>query len=195
VSAFYKRLQNHIELGFGTAGITWENIPLSTVAGIELEGKKSLGKSFELRANITFVKSEAEFVRRGLQIVNGRKEYTIIDTLFRPMFGQAPYLINAIASYKWDEKGFVLTASYNVQGPRLVIAGAIEGIANVFELPRNLIDVKASKTLGKHFSVSLTVRDILNAAVDRSYDLPTGWEPFDRFRFGTSFNLGIAYKY
>jgi hypothetical protein len=195
VSAFYKRLQNHIELGFGTAGITWENIPLSTVAGIELEGKKSLGKSFELRANITFVKSEAEFVRRGLQIVNGRKEYTIIDTLFRPMFGQAPYLINAIASYKWDEKGFVLTASYNVQGPRLVIAGAIEGIANVFELPRNLIDVKASKTLGKHFSVSLTVRDILNAAVDRSYDLPTGWEPFDRFRYGTSFNLGIAYKY
>jgi hypothetical protein len=195
VSLFYKQLKNHIELGFGSAGISWENIPLSTVAGIEFEGKKSIGKSFELRANVTFVKSEAQFIRRGFQIVNGLKDYTILDTLYRPMFGQAPYLVNAIASYKWDEKGFVFTASYNIQGPRLVIAGAIEGRPNVYELPRNMIDLKASKTLGKHFSVSLTVRDILNTAVDRSYDLPSGWVPFDRFRYGTSFNLGIAYKY
>lgn len=195
VSAFYKDIKNHIELGFGTAGITWENIPSSYVAGVEFEGKKSIGKSIELRANVTLVQSEAQFIRRGLQIVNGFKDYTIIDTLFRPMYGQAPYLVNAIASYKWDEKGFVFTASYNIQGPRLVIAGAVEGRPDVYELPRNIVDLKASKTLGKHFSVSLTVRDLFNTAVDRSYDLPSGWVPFDRFRYGTSFNLGIAYKY
>ena len=195
VSAFYKDIRNHIELGFGSAGVTWENIPNSYVAGIELEGKKAIGKSLEFRANVTFVKSEAQFIRRGLQIVDGFKDYTVLDTLYRPMFGQAPYLVNAIASYKWDEKGFVFTASYNIQGPRLVIAGAIEGRPDVYELPRNMIDLKASKTLGKHFSVSFTIRDLFNTAVDRSYDLPSGWVPFDRFRYGTSFNLGIAYKY
>ena len=195
VSAFYKDIKNHIELGFGSAGVTWENIPSSYVAGLEFEGKKAIGKSLEFRANITLVKSEAQFIRRGLQIINGFKDYTVLDTLFRPMYGQAPYLVNAIASYKWDEKGFIFTASYNIQGPRLVIAGAIQGRPDVYELPRNVVDLKASKTLGKHFSASLTVRDLFNTAVDRSYNLPSGWVPFDRFRYGTSFNLGIAYKY
>ena len=193
-SVFYKDFRNHIEMGFGGAGITWDNIEKSTVRGIEIEGKKQLGKNFEFRANLTLVKSEAEFVRKDLQIVEGIKVYTIIDTLYRPMFGQAPYLFNSILSYNADSLGLTATISYNVQGPRLVIAGAVKGRPDVYEIPRHLLDFKVSKSLGEHYSASITIRDILNSPVRRAYDLPNGYVDFDRFRYGTNFLVSFAYK-
>jgi len=194
-SLFYKDFKNHIEMGFGNVGITWENIAKSNVRGIELEGKKKIGKAFEIRANVTLVKSRAEFVRRDFQVIEGLKVFAIVDTLERPMFGQAPYLVNGIVTYKADSLGLTATVSYNVQGPRLVIAGSVRGRPDVYELPRNTIDFKVSKRLNKYFTVNLTIRDILNAPVKRSYDLPNGWVDFDSFRFGTNFLLGVAYKY
>ena len=113
------------------------------------------------------------------------------------MFGQAPYLINSIVSYTSDSLGFTATLSYNIQGPRLVIGGLVKENADVYELPRNIIDFKITKTLGKHFSTSLTVRDILNTPFRRSYlvNLPNNtWVDFDNFRYGTNFVLGISYK-
>lgn len=194
VSLFYKSFKNHIEMGFGSAGITWENIAESSVQGIELEGKKNITPQLEFRANLTLVKSNSEFVRRDFQTVDGIKTYTIIDTLNRAMYGQAPYLINALLSYSADSLGLTATISYNVQGPRLVIAGAVKGRADVFELPRHTIDFKISKTLSQHFTASLTVRDILNAPVRRSYKLPTGWVDYDNFQYGTNFLIGLSYK-
>ena len=193
-SVFYKDFRNHIEMGFGGAGITWDNIEQSTVRGIEIEGKKQLGKNFEFRANLTLVKSEAEFVRKDLQIIDGIKVYTIIDTLYRPMFGQAPYLFNSILSYTADSLGLTATISYNVQGPRLVIAGAVKGRPDVYEIPRHLLDFKLSKSIGEHYSASITIRDILNSPVRRAYDLPNGYVDFDRFRYGTNFLVSFAYK-
>ncbi len=193
-SVFYKDFRNHIEMGFGGAGITWDNIEQSTVRGIEIEGKKQLGKNFEFRANLTLVKSEAEFVRKDLQIVDGIKVYTVIDTVYRPMFGQAPYLFNSILSYTADSLGLTATVSYNVQGPRLVIAGVIKGRPDVYEIPRHLVDFKLSKTIGDHYIASVTIRDILNSPVRRSYDLPSGYVDFDNFRYGTNFLVSFAYK-
>ncbi len=194
VSVFYKDFHNHIEMGFGSAGITWDNIDHSTVKGVEIEGKKQLGKHFEFRANLTLVKSQAQFVRKDLQIVDGVKVYTIIDTLYRPMFGQAPYLFNSILSYTADSLGLTATVSYNVQGPRLVIAGSIKGRPDVYEIPRHLVDFKLSKNIGKHYVASITVRDILNAPVRRAYKLPSGYVDYDRFRYGTNFLVSFAYK-
>jgi hypothetical protein len=194
VSVFYKDFHNHIEMGFGSAGITWDNIDHSTVRGVELEGKKQLGKHFEFRANVTLVKSRAEFVRKDLQIIDGVKVYTIVDTIYRPMFGQAPYLFNSILTYSADSLGLTATVSYNVQGPRLVIAGSVKGRPDVYEIPRHLVDFKLSKTIGKHYVASITVRDILNAPVRRAYKLPSGYVDYDRFRYGTNFLVSFAYK-
>lgn len=195
VSLFYKDFLNHIEMGFQVDGITWENIKSSNVKGIEVEFKKKLGKSFELRSNVTLVKSTSQFVVRTLEVVDGIKIFTPVDTIKRPMFGQAPYIINAIASYKNDKIGVVATLSYNIQGPRLVITSTIKGVADVYELQRNVLDFKLSKNLGKHFVSNITIRDILNAPVNRSYKLPDGsFVIYDKFRYGINFNLGIAYK-
>jgi hypothetical protein len=139
--------------------------------------------------------SSSEFVVRSLEVIDGIKVFTPVDTINRPMFGQAPYIINAIASYKNEKIGVVATLSYNIQGPRLVITSSIKGIADVYELERNVIDFKLSKNLGKHFVTNITIRDILNAPVNRSYKLPDGsYKIYDNFRYGVNFNFGIAYK-
>lgn len=194
ISFFYKDFKNHIEMGFGNAGITWQNIDNSTVVGFEFEGKKSITKSFDIKANVTLVNSRSQFIRKKVVVEDGIEIATPIDTVNRPMFGQAPFIINAIASYKSDSLGLTATLSYNIQGPRLVITGVVKGRADVYELSRNTIDFKVTKTLGKHFSTSLTVRDILNAPVVRAYKLPTEWVDYDRFRYGTNFILGVSYK-
>ncbi len=194
VSLFYKDFRNHIEMGFGSAGITWQNIDQSTVKGFEFEGKKGLGKQFELRANITLVQSNSAFVRKDMTIIDGVKHYTVLDTINRPMFGQAPYIINAISTFKSDSLGITATLSYNVQGPRLVITGVIKGFPDVYEMPRNTIDFKITKKIGKHFNASLTARDILNTKVRRAYRMNNGYIDYDNFRYGTNFMLSIAYK-
>jgi hypothetical protein len=194
VSLFYKDFINHIEMGFGSSGITWQNIDQSTVKGFEFEGKKGLGKQFEVRANITLAQSNSAFVRKDMIIVDGVKKFTIIDTVNRPMFGQAPYIINAIATYKSDSLGITAAVSYNVQGPRLVITGVIKGFPDVYEMPRNTIDFKITKKIGKHFNASLTARDILNTKVRRAYRMNNGYIDYDNFRYGTNFMLSIAYK-
>ena len=194
VSLFYKDFKNHIEMGFESGAISWQNIDKSNVKGIEFEINKSISKQFEFRTNVTFVKSNSVFIRKDVKYVNGEKISTPIDTVNRSMLGQAPYIINALLMYKADSLGLTATISYNVQGPRLVITGIVKGRPDVYEMPRNTIDFKITKSLGKHFNTSITIRDILNAKVRRAYKLPNSWVDYDSFRYGTNFNLSISYK-
>jgi len=197
LSMFFKDFKNHIEMSFGSGGLTWNNVGRSTVMGFEVEGKKSLTKCFELRANFTLVKSNSQVIRNSLDIVDGLKVNIPLDTINRPMFGQAPYIINCIFGYTSDSLGLTATISYNVQGPRLVITGVIPGRPDVYELPRHTIDFKMSKTLGKHFTVSITIRDILNAPVRRAYKLDDGlgYVDYDSFRYGANYLFSLAYKF
>jgi hypothetical protein len=133
-------------------------------------------------------------VRSILDVVEGKKVYTPVDTINRPMFGQAPYIVNAILSYKADSIGMVVTVSYNLQGRRLVIAGILKGDPDVYEMPRHLLDIKVSKKLSKRFTMSITVRDIINSPVRRAYLLPSGYSDFDNFRYGTNYLLSLSYK-
>jgi outer membrane receptor for ferrienterochelin and colicin len=194
VSFFYKNFKNHIELVNSNIGYSWQNVDQSRALGIELEGKKQLFKNLEFRSNITITKSASEFVQTLLQFNGGVKTYIPIDTVNRTMFGQAPYVLNGILSYTSDSLGFTATVSYNRQGKRLVIAGG-GSIPDIYEIPRNLIDIKLSKNLGKHFAVSLTIRDILNSPIRRTYNFEEGTNiDYDLFRFGTNYQLGIQYK-
>jgi outer membrane receptor protein involved in Fe transport len=193
-SFFYKKFRNHIEM-VKSVGLTWQNVDDSYVAGLELEGKRKLLKNLELRANVSIVRSRTEFVRKRLDLSDGVKVYYPIDTVSRPMFGQSPYVFNAILTYTVDKIGFSATASYNIQGPRLVIAADVKEIPDIYELPRNLIDLKFSKTINKHFTAGVAIKDLLNSPIRRSYKYDEGFDlDFDRFRFGTVIQASISYK-
>ncbi|MBK9639481.1 MAG: carboxypeptidase-like regulatory domain-containing protein [Bacteroidetes bacterium] len=194
VSAFYKKFKNHIELlNFNDAN-TWTNVDDSYVVGLEVEGVKKLTKNLEIRANVAAIKSETNVVMKSRKDVDGVVVLTPYDTLVRPMYGQAPFIINAIVNYNFEKSRVNISVSYNIQGKRLVIA-ATENVPDVYEMPRNVIDFKVAKQLGKHFTTSLTVRDILNQPVQRRFELETEEKlDYDSFRWGTSVNLGLTYR-
>lgn len=183
VSGFFKTFENHIELIQTEGGVfTWQNAEQSRIYGLEVEGKKDLTSQLEVRANLTLIRSETTV--------------TVPVQETRAMFGQSPYIFNTILSYSADSIGLNISASYNVQGPKLAVV-ASTGVAapDVYELPRHLIDLKASKNIGEHFTFSLRVRNLLNAPTVRSYKFNDGYIlDFDRFNFGTIYNLGITYR-
>jgi hypothetical protein len=193
ISVFYKDFKDHIELiNYTPNGFFWINNPNRTwLSGIELEGAKKLSSHFELRANATWVSSHSTFQPAYL-MVNGRLEPKG-EFVTRPMFGQAPFVFNAIASYRADSLGLTVALSYNIQGDRLVIDGG-NGVPDVYERPRNLLDLKISKRLGKHFSASLKVNDVLNTSIVRSYRYAKGFIlDYDRYRYGTNYVVSMVY--
>lgn len=194
VSVFYKDFRDHIEISDAPQGYTWINVDKSWVRGIEIEGRKAIFNNLEFRANITLVESRTEFIQEALLITNGIKTYTPIGPVSRTMFGQAPYVLNGILNYKLDSLGLSLTLGYNVQGPRLVIS-SFNKFLNVYELPRHLLDFKVSKKLGKYLAVSVTVKDILNTPVRRSFDFDEGFiVDYDKYTYGTNYILGVSYN-
>ncbi len=191
VSFFYKDFKNHIELV--NPGIyTWLNAGKSYAAGVEVEGKKVLPFHFTFSANVTLIKSQTTYVKTQILTSEGRKNYFYGDEATRGMYGQAPYVVNGILSYTADSLGITATLSYNMQGPRLVIASESANILDVYEMPRNLADLKISKNISKHFIVSITVRDILNTPIVLSYKEVD--VDYNRYRYGTNYLFSLSYK-
>jgi hypothetical protein len=110
-------------------------------------------------------------------------------------------------SYKFDSINAGISVSYNRQGPRLSVSSnlpftdlnsadkTLPYLPDVYEMPRNIIDVRAFKNIGKHWIISLSARDILNTPIKRTYIYKDGTQlDYDRIRFGTVYQLSIQYK-
>jgi hypothetical protein len=62
-------------------------------------------------------------------------------------------------------------------------------------MPQHLLDIKLSKSLGKHFGASFRIRNILNSPVRRSYDFEkVGLIDYDRYDYGSEYLLGLSYN-
>jgi hypothetical protein len=147
---------------------------------------------FEFRSNLSLVKSFTRIEDRRLTISDGVKTWVVVGVDERTMFGQAPYVINAILDYT-GKKGLSGSLSYNVQGSKLTFT-SVDLSPDIYELPRHLLNFKIAQTIGKHFAVSLTIRDIFNAPVRRSYKYEAGYlVDFDYYRFGSEFSIGVSY--
>ena len=193
VSLFYKDFKNHIELTSSNIGYTWSNADKSNVYGVELEGRVKMGSHFEFSSNISIVKSYTKVEERRLIIEDGVKSWEVYGIAERTMFGQAPFVVNAILSYT-STKGFSASMSYNVQGAKLVLT-SVDSSPDVYELPKHLLNFKVVQPVGKHFNLSFAVRDILNDPLTRSYKYDDGFLlDFDQYRYGTDFILGVAYN-
>lgn len=191
-SLFYKNFKNHIELTSSNFGFTWSNADQSNVYGVELEGRIGISDRMEFRSNVSIVKSYTKVEDRRLSIENGTKSWVVLGIIERSMFGQAPYVLNAIFNYT-TPNGFSASVSYNVQGPKLVLT-SIDESPDIFEMPRHLLNLKLAHPISRRFDVSFTIKDILNTPARRSYKYDAGYLlDFDRFRYGTEYSLAIAY--
>jgi TonB-dependent receptor len=175
-SVFYKHFKNPIENKVTSSGlsqydITPYNFPSAYNLGAEIEIRKKLGflaensflKSTTFYANIAYIKSVVQ-------------DNTIVNAIDRPLSGQSNYVINTSLSYALPNDKVSFNLLYNRIGQRLYLVGEGGGadgsgkLGNIFESPRNLLDFQASVNMGKHSSLRLNVKDILNAKYQFYYD-------------------------
>ena len=86
------------------------------------------------------------------------------------MQGQSPYLVNTGIFYNNDKMQLDIAVLYNRIGKRIIGVGRSEGttsgnealrVPDSYEMPRDVIDLSASKRFGKHWEVKINVRDLL----------------------------------
>jgi hypothetical protein len=214
IGLFYKRFKNPIEMvimGNNPTQYTFENVPSAYSYGIETDVRKSLGfisgaENFSVILNATLIKSKVLFNAGDLN-------------RDRPLQGQSPYMVNAGIFYYNDDNGLMITALYNIIGKRIVAVGrpspnSWEDIPNIYEMPRNVVDLAVSKKIGKHYEIKTGIKDLFNQksiltqTVNTSVDMTdltkgniTGSEHFMREQITKSFQPGryvtisVTYKF
>jgi len=170
IGAFYKHFVNPIEFrtipeGSGLA-YTFLNATAARSLGIEMDVRKSF-RNFENREN--FLK----YLKNFSLVLNSSLIYSEIifpDSIIerdRPMQGQSPYIVNAGLYYSNDSIGLSVSVLYNIIGKRIVFVGDIySGRPDVYEMPRNAVDLIISKQIGKNLNIKLGIQDILNQSLN-----------------------------
>lgn len=155
-----------IEINSGSGkDYTFQNALGAKNYGVELELRKSLEslgkkdnflryfKNFMLVANASFIKSEIK--------IDTSKYFA--SEVKRPMQGQSPYIVNLGIYYQDNDKGLMISLLYNVIGKRIVVVGLDN--PDVYEMPRNVVDLMITKSIGEHFQIKGGIQDILNQKV------------------------------
>jgi outer membrane receptor for ferrienterochelin and colicin len=214
IGLFCKNFRNPIEaviIGNNPTQYSFENVKSAYSYGIEADIRKSLGfisgyENFSVILNAALIKSKVQFGGGDLQ-------------RDRSLQGQSPYMINAGIFYYNDTKGLTITSLYNIIGKRIVAVGRPspnkwEDIPNIYETPRNVIDLAVGKKIGGHLDIKGAIKDILNEKVQmiQTIDTPvnmdeisgsteTGTKYFKRtqvtksYKPGRYITIGLTYKF
>lgn len=204
VGGFYKNFINPIETYFvpgtgsgGTRNYTYRNAESATSTGIELEVRKSFNtlktpfiNNFGVILNAAYIWSKVNLGEKA----QGQSEN-------RPMMGQSPYIINSGIYYQNDSIGLQVNLLYNVTGQRIVIVGSY-GIPDVYEMPRNSLDLTISKIFFKHLEIKFGIQDILNqpyrllqdANEDGKINAETD-QQIQSYKRGSYYTLGVGFRF
>lgn len=208
IGAFVKQFDDPIELRMdpGSNGDRWlfnyANADKATLIGGEIEFRKGLDFLWDRLKNFTFL--------GNLTLLDSKVTLTTIQASGkdneqdRPLYGQSPYLINA--GFQYTAGSWNASLLYNRIGPRLYLVGdpAGAGFYDIYEKPRNLLDLQAAvKILKRKGEVKLTISDILNnqfAFYDNpsekgGYDFKNGDRINYGYRPGTTVTVGFTYDF
>jgi TonB-dependent receptor len=208
VGAFVKEFDDPIELRMdgGSNGDRWlfnyANADKATLIGAELEFRKGLDfigdglKGFTFLGNATILDSKVLLTTTQASGKDLEQD--------RPLYGQSPYLINA--GFQYSVPNWNASILYNRVGPRLYLVGDPNGSGfyDIYESPRNLLDLQAAHKLFKgKGELKLTVSDLLNNKFS-FYDNPSkkamyNYNEGDRINYGytpgTTVTVGLTYDF
>lgn len=166
IGGFFKDFSNPIEQTYYEAGsglqYTYHNADRAKAFGVEVDIKKQLDfigmKGLSLVFNGAYIYSKVYFA-------DGAFERN------RPMQGQSPYLINAGLFYQHDDSGISASVLYNRIGKRIETVGVPkqdpnDDIPDIYEMPRNSLDLSFSKAIGKHVEIKGGVKDLLHSKIE-----------------------------
>jgi TonB dependent receptor/Carboxypeptidase regulatory-like domain/TonB-dependent Receptor Plug Domain len=208
VGLLAKKFTNPIEVRMdpGSNGDRWlfnyANAEEATLYGVEFEIRKSLDFISERLSKLIFI-GNATILDSKVTLVTESNNNVKTD-VDRPLFGQSPYLVNA--GFQYANKSWNMTALFNRIGPRLALVGDPTGAGfyDIYEKPRNLVDLMVSKKLWENKGeLKLTVANLLNAKY-AFYDNPTTKAGYDfdggdrinySYKPGTVITLGFTYNF
>jgi len=210
VGIFYKQFTNAIEFiikGNNPTLYSFDNIESAKSYGLEVEIKKNLEfaglRNFDVLFNGSLIKSD---IRAGSGAL----------TRTRPLQGQSPYIVNAGLFYQGEKNGLMVNLIYNIVGKRIVAVGRPspnqwEDIPDIYEMPRNMLDLSISKKIGQKIEIKGGIKDLINqkfqyeqnvkANVDMTKYSGDGMKYFDRTQVtklyypGRVFTLGVSLKF
>lgn len=205
VAAFYKYFDTPIEstvdlgsTGLGSKTFITNNAASAYSTGIEIEIKKGLGnvlpgsrilEKTSLLFNTALIRSRVSLGDRGV----GQSDN-------RPLQGQSPYIVNVGINYNDTKKDFQLNILYNVIGRRIIAVG-FEAYPDLYEMPRNILDVTFSKGLGQRWTLKGGIQDVLNQPwrimqdSNKDNKFESGKDFFvQKYRTGQLVSLGFSYR-
>jgi outer membrane receptor for ferrienterochelin and colicin len=191
VGAFYKYLDRPIEQVYFAAAsslYSFQNADHGYLYGAELSVRKRLPFSdfwnqFTLGAGMSLIQSKVTVIPgSGFEPTNTQ----------RSLQGQSPYTVNA--SLQWQSSGGAteLGAYYGVFGRRIEAAGG-NGVPDIVESPRHLVDITWRQGLTRNLSMKLKVENLLDEPYEWTQEA-NGIERMQRrYRVGQSISLGLTY--
>jgi TonB-dependent receptor len=189
VALFAKRFRDPIErievASSGTSQFSWANAEGARNDGVEVELRKGLAGTHRVLApvtlftNVTVMRSE---IRSG-NIVNSASRGT------RAMVGQAPYVLNAGATYSSASGHASLTALYNRVGERIHTVGAAPK-PDVLEQSRHVLDLSARFPVVGRLAGRADLRNLFDAP----FVLRQGTVDREYYRAGRVISVGLSWR-
>ena len=197
VTGFYKYIKNpisRIEIASAGGFLSYENISdHATAAGVEMELKKHLFSNA----------LENDGLSRLTLGVNGAYTYTCAkvplatDPSGSQLEGAAPWLLNADLTYLYRKGSNSFTGAlvFNYFSDRIYTIGT-EGYQDIIENGIPTLDFVASAQLGKHFSLNLKARNLLNAAHQLTREGNATGEDviLSKYKKGVDLSIGVSYN-
>jgi TonB-dependent receptor len=208
LGVLYKKFDDPIELRMESSSnadrwlFEYTNADQATLFGAEFEIRKGLDfineglKSFTFVGNATVLDSKVT-----LTSVQASGKAAAQN---RPLYGQSPYLVNG--GFQYTTPTWNASLLYNRVGPRLYLVGdpAGAGFFDIYEKPRNLLDLQASrKVLAGKGEIKLTVSDLFNnqfafydnPSAKAGYNFSQGDRINYAYRPGTTVTVGFTYDF
>lgn len=193
VSGFYKYFTNPIELvddpRANNPEFHYVNIENSSMYGFEIEMRKNLGfigvRDLMVGGNFTLLKSEVEVVDDY-----GAAGATISK---RPMYGQAPWVVNSFIGYNNNKIKLSTNVGFNLTGEKLAVVTKGE-TPNIYQQPVPSLNFNIAKGFGDRLKFKFAVNNILDSENKKTYTFEGKEYIFQSYKYGRTFSLGFSYN-
>jgi outer membrane receptor protein involved in Fe transport len=201
VSAFYKNFQDPIERAVDpntndlATQVVYRNVDKAWLSGVELEFRKRLDfisprlSNFTAGVNFAYIYSQVDISEGELKLIRNNDPGASSK---RVMFGQSPYIVNAIFGYDNAEKRINANINFNVQGERLSVVST-GGIPNVFEQPRPVLDFNLKKGIARKWSMKVSATNLLDSRYRMTHEFNGKEYNYSSYRLGRNYSVGLSF--
>jgi TonB-dependent receptor len=173
---------------------TWFNSPRGKNYGFEIEARKTLGwfidymDNFTFTGNYTWVDSEIEYTETKTDAEGN----PIVKNDTRQMQGQSPWSVNLSLTFQEPTTGTGFSVLYNKVGRRLSAVGDSRD-QDVYEEPRNLVDLAVTQRLFDRLRLKFAMKNVLGE--DMEFTSGPEEATHRMLALGTTYQLSISFNF